>query len=238
MVRAASRDGTSVLVATPHVRDDYPAVGPETISAALGQLTRALPGEPAIEIAPGAEIDLGAAGRLSDAQLARLSLGGRGSDLLVETPYGLLAPGFEQALFALRSRGFRLLLAHPERNPTFQNDPARLAAIVQGGVLVQVTAGSLTRSRRRSRSARLARRLVRDGLAHAIASDAHPERVAPRSRLSEGAAAAAGESGAATAEWLVTEAPAAILAGARLPPRPAARTPRRFGFGRRPTRPA
>ena len=44
----------------------------------------------------------------------------------------------------LLARGHRVLLAHPERCPAFQRDPARLERLVDAGVLVQITAGSMT----------------------------------------------------------------------------------------------
>jgi hypothetical protein len=46
-------------------------------------------------------------------------------------------------LWKLRAQGFRVLLAHPERNATLQGDPARLRRLVDQGVLVQVTAEAL-----------------------------------------------------------------------------------------------
>jgi protein-tyrosine phosphatase len=158
-------------------------------------------------------------------ELGLVSLGQRGQTLLVETPYAPLVTLFEEALDRLRYAGFELLLAHPERNPTFQRDPERLTALVRRGILVQVTASSLTRRPRESRSARLAHQLVGDGLAHVIASDAHGVGHITRDSLADGVAAARSRVGA-LADWMATDAPAAILAG-EVPSPPAAEPTRR-----------
>ena len=70
-----------------------------------------------------------------------------------------------------RVRGFRILLAHPERNPSFQADPARLERLVDGGTLVQLTASSIVgrrpRAARLSRAADRRRQRARDRQRHA-----------------------------------------------------------------------
>ena len=77
---------------------------------------------------------------------------------------------FEDLLFRIQVRGFRVLLAHPERNDSFQRDPARLERIVERGVLVQLTASSVVGS---GRARRLSQRLIEGGNAHVIAGDLH-----------------------------------------------------------------
>jgi protein-tyrosine phosphatase len=221
----AAREGVRTLAATPHVRPDHPRVRP----AELADRTAALRAACAqagveIELVSGGEIDLAWAQRADDATLAAASYGGRGHDLLVETPYSELVASFEELVLRLSGRGFRVLLAHPERNPTLQRNPERLRALVDGGTLLQVTAGALTRTDRRSRSRRLAVALLHEGAAHVLASDRHGAAIA-RIGLREGVEAASREAGA-RATWMATDAPAAVLAGDPLPPPPAA-TPRR-----------
>jgi len=46
----------------------------------------------------------------------------RGTDVLVETPYEALTDTFEEMIFGIMLRGFRILLAHPERSVSFQRD--------------------------------------------------------------------------------------------------------------------
>lgn len=231
LAAAAEADGVSTLCATPHVRPDHPGVHlgelAERIAAVQAATRRA---GLAIDIVPGAEVDVFWAQEADDEDLNRASYCQRGSDLLVETPYGELPSIFEDLLFRLTARGYRVLLAHPERNPTLKREPARLKAMVQRGTLVQVTASALA-GPRHSRSRRFAHAMVRSGLAHVIASDAHRP-VSARVALSEGVKAA-GRRTPARAAWMVTAAPAAVIAGDPLTPPPSERAygllPRAFG---------
>jgi protein-tyrosine phosphatase len=96
---------------------------------------------------------------------------------------------------------------------------------VRRGTLVQVTASSLATPAKAARSARFARWIVVQGLAHVIASDSHGPhaRRAPLSVGREQARALVG----ARADWMVEDAPAALLAGDPLPsPPPLSERPR------------
>jgi protein-tyrosine phosphatase len=231
LARALAADGIEVVAATPHVRDDHPSVVPDELAGRCAELRAALAADGVgLEVVPGGELDLARGLEASPDELRLVSYGQTGRYLLVETPYAGLSSLFEEQLFELELRGFRLLLAHPERNSTFQDDPERLAEIVARGALLQVTASSLVKNDRRSRSARLARALVRRGLAHVIASDAHGPWVAraPISGAVDVARRLAGE----YAESMARDTPAAILAGER-PPSLSATPPRRGGLLRR-----
>ncbi len=226
-VRAAAAQGTTVLAATPHLRADYPDLAIEDVAQACAELNDRIPVGVDLRVVPGAEVDIHWAQHASDEQLRLASFGQRGTDLLVETPYGLLPDNFEDLLFRITVRGFRILLAHPERNPSFHREPGRLRAIVERGVLVQITLPSVVARDRGSRSRKFAFQLVRDGLAHNLASDSHSP--SPRFRppdLRKGVEEFA-ESAPAYAEWMVTDAPAAILEGEPLPRPPRAQAPRR-----------
>jgi protein-tyrosine phosphatase len=218
--------GVETVVCTPHFRRDYPRVLPRNLRPLCEHLREAV-GQAGIELEllPGAEVDLHRGIEATDAELKLASLGQRGTHLLVETPYSRLGSLFEEQLFELQARGYTLLLAHPERNGAFQQQPGRLEALVQRGVLVQVTATSLSRPPSKSRSGRTARALLEADLAHVISSDAHGPALA-RSALGEGLKAAREVVGN-RADWMVTDAPAAILAGEPIPPPPA----RRRGLG-------
>jgi len=229
LARAAAEQGTRVLAATPHLRADFPDVHPEELASRCDE-TRAAIAEAGVEleVVQGGEAGVMWAVNAGDDDLRAGSYGGRGTDLLVETPYGPLNDTFEQLLFTLPERGYRLLLAHPENNPTFQRTPERLHELVERGVLLQVTARSLIRSERKKGPRPLAESLVRDGFAHVLASDAHSGHRLRPPALGAGAAAAGELVGEKRAKWLVEDAPAAILAGKPLPEPPpldAARRP-------------
>jgi protein-tyrosine phosphatase len=91
--------------------------------------------------------------------------------------------------------------------------------LVEGDVLVQLTAGSVTGG---GRAGKLSARLIADGHAHVIAGDLH-RAGGSRASVADAVASVAGE----RARWMATDAPAAILAGAPLPPAPPAAAPSR-----------
>jgi protein-tyrosine phosphatase len=221
LAAGAVADGVRTVAATPHLRADHPDVDPADLRGRVDELQDDLDRAGiALELVVGGEVDMAWAYRAGDEQLRQVSYGQRGTDLLLETPYGYLPPAFEGVIGALRGRGFRVLLAHPERSPTFQHEPGRLSALVDDGVLVQVGADALTDLPRRSRTRRLASRLVSEGLAHVLASDSHGPRVGRSPRLSAGAAAV-DRLVPGRGAWMVSEVPAAVLAGESVPAPPA-----------------
>ena len=220
LARAAAADGVHTIVATPHLRADHPSVVPSELAGRCSELASRLAREDVpIRLIPGGEVDLVWAHEAGADDLRLVTYGQRGTDLLLETPYGPLPPTFEKLVAGLVAQGLRILLAHPERNPSFQRDPHRLEALVGDGLLVQLTAASLVQDPARSRSARVARSLLDTGCAHVIASDAHGVGTFGRVALSEAVAAATWVT-PARSRWMVTDAPAAVLAGKRLPPSP------------------
>ena len=230
LARAAVANGTNLLAATPHVREDHPAVRLHELVERCARVNEALAeNEVPLEVVVGAEVDVLWTRDASDAELRLATYGQLGTDMLLETPYGLLPPGFEDWVFSRPSvAGIRVILAHPERNMTFQQSPERLVEMVQRGVLVQVTAGSLA-GRRKSGSRKLARWLVSRGLAHVIASDAHRATEFRPPLMSVGVDAVTSEVDSARADWMTDAAPRAILAGEPLPPMPEAKRQGRLG---------
>jgi protein-tyrosine phosphatase len=219
---AAAADGIEILAATPHVRHDYPTT-PDRMEAALAALREA---GPAVEVVAGGELDLAELDRPKE-ELQRFGLGGRDDTLLVETPYVGWPLDLAERLFRLRVQGFRVVLAHPERNLDVQANPALLEPIVQGGALVQLTAASVD-GRLGQGPKRCSRALLDRGLAHLVASDAH----APTVRA-VGMRAAAREVGEELGRWLTVDVPRALLDGGEPPPRPVVRARRRSLFRRR-----
>jgi protein-tyrosine phosphatase len=221
-------DGTRIVVATPHVRPDHPAVVPSELASRASDVRQAI--ETAgieLEVRPGGELDLSRGLEADDEELQLVSLGQGGAWLLVETPYGPLTSFFERQLFELVLRGYHVLLAHPERNSSFHSNVERLEAIVARGVAVQLTATALLRPPRRSRTGALARTMLGRGLAHVLASDAHGGNIG-RGTLSAGLEVARELIGPG-ADSLVEDAPAAILAGEDPPAPPASATGGRGG---------
>jgi protein-tyrosine phosphatase len=79
---------------------------------------------------------------------------------------------FEPMLFQLQLKGYRPVMAHPERYAVFWDDPERLERIAAAGCALLVDLGALTGYHGRHQM-KAGRKLVESGLAHAVASDAH-----------------------------------------------------------------
>lgn len=229
LLRAAHTAGTRTVVATPHI-DFQHGVDPDRVGTAVAALNiAAAEADVGVSVLPGAEIALSRLPELSDADLRGLSLGS-GPYLLLEAP---LTPGVsvsESDVFGLGVRGWSVLLAHPERSPALQRDPDRLRRLVAAGALCQITASALS-GRFGAPARRYGLALLRDGLAHAVASDTHnldrrpPDLVGALRGVGREVPGVEGQ-----IRWLTREMPAAILTGMPLPERPA--LPARRGWRR------
>jgi protein-tyrosine phosphatase len=227
MGRAAVEDGITTLAATPHVRDDFPTTADAMEDGVAIVRTALADAGVALELLPGGEIALDRLELLGDEERERFGLGGNPSVLLIETPYS----GWPSELLArvvwLRDRGVMPVLAHPERNGEVQASLTGVQAAVAAGALVQVTAASLD-GRFGRRTEATARSMLDAELVHLVASDAH----APGVRAIGLSTAASALGDERLARWLTEEVPAALLAGERLPPRPARSRRRLRLFGR------
>jgi protein-tyrosine phosphatase len=231
IARVAEAAGVDTLAATPHIRDDH-AFSLDLIEDRLGALRTALQeAEIAVQIVRGGEVSLSKVAEFKDEALETLCIGD-GRYLLVESPYTEAPSLLEKVLFDLQVRGFKPILAHPERSMSFLHDRARLERLVENGVVCSVTAMSLTGAFGTSIRA-YTLRLFAAGLVHNIASDAHDAtRRAPgfQSALAvleselDGAPAAAG--------WFTEETGRAIVQGRDLPGEPPVLLPRPTGWKR------
>jgi protein-tyrosine phosphatase len=200
-------------VATPHVSRRFPTP-PEAIEEGVAELRAA---GAAVELLAGAEVAYEMARRLPDETLRRLTLGSSRC-VLLETPLEpAIGPDFERCVEDLLARGYRVLLAHPERAPAMRDDPARLRALVERGALCSVTAAALTGGFGDA-PRWFGLELLRDGLVHSVDSDAHHATMRPPGlRAGIEAAAAVLPEVATRAAWLAREMPAALLADEPLP---------------------
>ncbi|MGH2880685.1 MAG: tyrosine-protein phosphatase [Solirubrobacteraceae bacterium] len=214
LARAAAAGGIETIVATPHASARYPNRA-TTITRLVAELdARLLEEAIPVDLRKGAEIALTHVPELDPVELAALRLGD-GPWLLLEPPFAEVVVGIDRTVAQLQEEGHRVVLAHPERCPSFHREPALLRALVRDGALTSITAGSLVgRFGKTVRS--FANQLVDEQLVHNVASDAHgPHHRAP------GIAAELGQAGLEPlSQWLTEHVPQAILAGADIPPRP------------------
>ena len=216
LARAAQRAGIDTLVATPHIRDDHP-FPLERIPQRLSELQGALR-EAAIDVRVlgGGEVALSRLPELDDEQLAALCLG-EGRYLLVESPYTQAPALLETGLFDLQVRGFRPVLAHPERSVSFLRDRARLETLVENGVACSVTAMSIC-GRFGTAIRDFTLDLLASGLVHNIASDCHdatrrPPGFGPALERMEDSFVG----GAEGSRWFVDDSARAMIEGRDIP---------------------
>ncbi len=212
MAQQADRDGIHTVCATPHIRHDHDvriAELPDRVAALNGALQRA---GCAVTVIPGGEVAETIVGHLTDEELSAVALGGKW--VLLEPRPGPLSDSLGATVGELRIRGFRSLIAHPERHLS-ADLLTRLAALVAGGALVQATAATMI-DPPADRGMRL---LAEAGLIHVLSSDSHHSRVGREVALSAGLRRLGGiDPVAEHLPWVRDLAPAAILAGADLTP--------------------
>ena len=215
---AAARDGTTVMAATPHVRDDYPTAAQrmERLVLELDWILRKR--GIGLHLLGGAEIAIPRLQTLSDEELHQFALAGNPHYLLVEFPYHGWPLSLETEIWNLKRRGITTVIAHPERNPQVQEATARMAPLVAAGALVQLTAASVD-GRLGGRCRKAARELIAAGHAHLIASDAHR----PGLRRPGTTSAAAALRKPELARWLTHDVPAAIVQDLAIPEPPRGR---------------
>lgn len=188
MARVAVADGITDVVATPHAADGLYRTDAASIRVAVAAFRTALAtaGLP-LRVHMGSEVHVHpelvrnvAAGRL-------LTVNDAGRYILLELPVTSIPPYFADLLHELRTKGLTPILAHPERHAVLRDDPDRLAAWVEDGMLVQLTASSLLGGMGR-RAKASAETMVRRRIAHLVASDGHsPARRPPQIRAAHDA---------------------------------------------------
>ncbi len=227
MARAAVDGGTRVMAATPHIGHTHGVV-PASLAGRVADLTAALAAaDIPLQVVAGGELAPDRALDLDDGELAAIALGGSRC-VLLECPFARAGDLMGRLVAHLQMKGFRVLLAHPERSPTFLGDPSALAELVRRGAYAQLTAGSLIGQFGRTvEKAALA--FLAEGLVHVVASDAHDAYGRPpalgelvRARLEEE------RQDPALAGVLCDAAPAALLGDRPLPDAPAWRARRRW----------
>jgi len=185
-----------------------------------------------LEVVQGGEISMSRLDTLEDDELDELTLGG-GGWLLLECPLSPGAPPMDAAVAGLRTRGYEVLLGHPERSPGFIRDHHALERALGLGALAQVTSGSFSGefgdTVRRAAFAMLER-----GLLHVLSSDAHSayHRI-PELRRALTAFQQRYDDADEQFEWMVESSPRALLYGTPPPTRPDPPQPRRGGLLRR-----
>lgn len=212
MARMAVAAGTKTIVATPHMlHPQFHVPGPLAAKKA-DEVRRALAAANVpLEIVLAGEVHWSAdiPARLASGDI--LPLCATRKYLLFELPYSHVPTGFRELCWQFHLAGIYPVLAHPERITELQEHPERIEPFHHAGIVVQVTAMSLTGDFGR-RARKTAERWLTEGFVDVIASDGHSCRT--RAPVLDAAAKIARKTGGATMEdWVTREAPRRLLAG-------------------------
>ncbi|MCJ7538683.1 MAG: hypothetical protein MUO88_03360 [Desulfobacterales bacterium] len=213
MARQAAADGIQTLVAAPHTLNEVFHNPLQRVRDSVARLRRALAENRIdIEVCVGSEVHIctGLAQKVMAKEVATVNDTGR--YVLVEFPLHVIPPGSQEEIFQMKLNDITPILAHPERNPVFQNHPDRLQYFVDMGCLIQITAMSITGLLGED-AMDCAHTLLEQRQVHVIATDAHSFDNRPPI-LSPAVDAAARSLGSREeAEAMVIHRPRAILAG-------------------------
>lgn len=178
LARMLVQEGIHVAVATPHYNDEFPQRSVTEIQRLVNDLQQELDRHNIpLRLFPGHEA-LIKPGLVEDIQAGRLGTLNGSRYLLLELWNSTWIPETERVIFELQAFGIIPIIAHPERYRVIQQDPHRLAALLQRGVLSQLMASSLI-GMQGNTARRTAEHLLKKGLIHCIASDAHSLKIRP-----------------------------------------------------------
>ncbi|UCG38127.1 MAG: hypothetical protein JSV00_07955 [bacterium] len=175
MVRALREMGFAHIFATPHQRlYSWQGLDPERVKAEVHRLTGALagPGIP-VRIYAGMEYDL------DETLLERTSQNpGSAGHLLVDVGFWGVHKDLEGLLGGVVEAGLKVLVVHPERNPTLCRNSSLVEGLLASGIRLAGNLGSLSGMYGQG-ARRLAHGMLEKDLYWAMASDMHSLEQAP-----------------------------------------------------------
>lgn len=169
MVRMAAEHGTTDLVATPHANPNY-RFDPRIVEERLAEISAA--SDHAVRLHSGCDFHLSYDNIQDAIEHPRKYAINQHRYLLVEFSDLLIFNNTAEILSRLREAGMTPVITHPERNSLLRQRIDRIAAWVEDGACIQVTAQSLYGGFGR-RAAEFSRTLLDRRLVHFLASDAH-----------------------------------------------------------------
>jgi protein-tyrosine phosphatase len=208
LARQGVNDGIERVCATPHIRHDHDVRIKEVADRVKALNTQLRAQGLPVTVLSGGEVAETAVEGLGEEELVQVALGG-GRWVLLEPAPGPLSDTLLTRVAYLTERGYRALIAHPERHLSAEMHE-RLAALIAAGALVQATADFFLREH----TAEGMRALAEAGLVHVLGSDAHSSHGGRPLHLAEAFRVLAGiEAVAPHVEWMRDTAPKAIVDG-------------------------
>jgi len=215
MVKMAAESGT------PHASLQY-SFKPDAVRQRAAELAAAVP---EVQIYTGCDFHLSFDNIQDAIANPRKYTINQSQYLLVEFPDMVTFTTTPQIFTELRRAGMIPIVTHPERNTFLQEKLDEMARWVEDGAYVQITAQSfLGLFGKRARDS--AHEMMKRGLVHFVASDAH-DLTHRTTRMRESFEHIADRFGKDAAERVFVQNPAAVVAGEPLPepPEPPSRKP-------------
>jgi len=218
MARIYEKAGYRQVVATPHwIPGTSWMPTPGEIRVQVAALNQRIKDEGInLSVLPGMEIALDPKipPLLDEEKLQPL---GEKSYVLIETPYQMLPLGWEQVFFAIASRGYAVLLAHPERCTQLADKPMLFDAIIEKEIYLQINWDSFLGYQGRE-AAKLASYLAAKGYIHCLATDSHDADNRHAGNVQRAAREVENLVGPRNLRLLAMENPARVLGGVPLAP--------------------
>jgi protein-tyrosine phosphatase len=172
MARLAVADGMTTMIVTPHQLGSFARNRADQIRELTAELQQRLSAANiSLQVLPGGEVRIepGLIDRLDTDEI--LTLGDYHRHILLELPHEEYIP-IENLLADLKQRQLTVILAHPERNGGFLDQPNLIEPLVDAGLLMQITAGSLC-GIVGPEPQQLAEWMIERGLVHFVSTDSH-----------------------------------------------------------------
>ncbi len=203
LARALVADRVTRVVATPHILE--PPLSVAAIAEGITRLEEEFAARNiALRLIPGGENHY----TIPVEEMRTHSING-GRYLLLEFPHSNFPTSARDIVFQLRTAGLIPIIAHPERNADLLRDPDLLQPLIEQGALGQLTAASLAGDFG-SPARQCARYMLKKGLAHFVATDAHGADWRPP-RMQPGLKEAAKLLGKEAARKLMIENPELVI---------------------------
>jgi protein-tyrosine phosphatase len=209
MARLAVKDGIRVMACTPHIYPGLYMNDSEGIERRRAALQKALDMEKIpLKLVAGADVHL-VPEVLQGLRQGRIPTLHGSRYVLIEPSHNIPPPRLEESVFSLVVSGYTPIITHPERLNWIDGHHDAFVRMIGQGAWMQITADALT-GLFGTKAKYWAERMVGEGHAHILASDAHSvTRRIPR--LSAGLEVAAKLLGPEQARYLVLDRPKAIL---------------------------
>lgn len=171
MIRAAMRVGITRMTCTPHCRDpwfDYEKMWDAFHDLEVAIKRARIPMPPKLSM--GFEVNYKKLMELGEEWIEFLAC--ETGDFLLEFPNKTLPSDWERIVYTIQSKGYSVIIAHPERYCFVQSDIEQVRRFIRAGCKVQVSADFCSEGKF-SPIKKTAKALLSENLVNFIASDAH-----------------------------------------------------------------